>query len=823
MAEFQRYQRSETVRPGGVSTARAQGLQSLSNKLQSFASGQHAQADQEASIEGSRAGQAAGVGKTHGANMQGNDTIRGRAFNKAAIMAHAAQIQIEVRDNVAEFERTNQFDAAGFDAQVEGMKKGLLSEIDPMLQPHAEAEINDYVGRSRQTIQANIYKQQMQENLATISKGADGITEDILIAARANDPAMLEKKLTQLTALYDEGVKDGVLDPAKIQGQLNTLNEKIDEQIAIGSFSEVLESKDLKAARSQLEAFIKSDNKDLKPGTKDTVVSKIKTRINAIQAEQNREIAIKKAEVAAREKIIGKQVKDAEKALDNGYQPPGLENLIELTKGTKYESQLKEAQVHAGVVSTFVMLNPAAQEASINKYKEKKDQTGANVRLIERLEKVHNYTVTELAKDGLSLAVAQGIVPQVDPINFADPQSMANRVARIGIAKAHYKQDISPLTAAETDQIAAQFSKMDADQKIGMLNAITTGFGDSSIEVLKQLDKKNYTLFAHAGALIVDGAPEVARLAIMGNEQIKLNKGILPKDADLMPTINTYLSDVFVSNPKHQASIIQTTKAVYAAMAADASITDGIVDTDILDKALEQVTGGVLEIEADGSGFLFDDKYKIQAPARGVTEAMFEKYLGGLRPGDIDQMGGTLAFTSAEAVDKIQKGALVNVGQGKYLVNIGSGFLLNKDGDPFEFEYGVKGKGKYKAVTVPVVEKKVVENPIVEETSNAKEKYVAPRADKKKRPSSAGNELTRLKEELAFIDKRANAIDNEEDLIYEGNNLTMSTMISDAENNTDDIDMFEIREEHYEKRKIEISKRIKELTGKKTSKKKSRN
>jgi hypothetical protein len=241
VAEFQRYQRSETVRPGGVSTARAQGLQSLSNKLQSFASGQHAQADQEASIEGSRAGQAAGVGKTHGANMQGNDTIRGRAFNKAAIMAHAAQIQIEVRDNVAEFERTNQFDAAGFDAQVEGMKKGLLSEIDPLLQPHAEAEINDYVGRSRQTIQANIYKQQMQENLATISKGADGMKEDILKAARTNDPMLLEKKFTQLTSLYNEGIKDHVLDPSKVQDQLNTIDEQIDEQIMLGHFYKLID------------------------------------------------------------------------------------------------------------------------------------------------------------------------------------------------------------------------------------------------------------------------------------------------------------------------------------------------------------------------------------------------------------------------------------------------------------------------------------------------------------------------------------------------------------------------------------------------------
>jgi len=195
-----------------------------------------------------------------------------------------------------------------------------------------------------------------------------------------------------------------------------------------------------------------------------------------------------------------------------------------------------------------------------------------------------------------------------------------------------------------------------------------------------------------------------------------------------------------VSNPKHQAAIIQTTKAVYAAMVADASITDGILDTDILDKALEQVTGGVLEIEADGSGWFVDDKYKIQAPARGVTSDMFENYLEGLRPGDVDQMGGTLAFSSQEAIEKIQSGVLVNVGKGKYLVNIGSGYLLNKNGEPFEFVYGVKGKGKNKPVTQPVVEDEVVdisevEDEVVTDTEVENQPYVTPRMDPNKRPN----------------------------------------------------------------------------------------
>jgi len=696
VAEFQRYQRSEAVTPAGVSNAKAQSYRSLSARLKSFADQQGQQADQSAAREGELAGQTAASGKSSGVQMQDADTIRGQAFNKGAMMAHAAQIQIDVRSDVANYARTNHLNVEGFDSQVEGMKAGLLKEVDPILRPHAEQEINNYAASARTKIQDNVYKLQTSENLATITTAVEGMEEDALQAAREGNEALYESKISQISAIYTEGVNDGLLDANKIAQAGAAFSEKIDEQLVLGSFDRIINSGDLKEVQAELDKFKKSKHKDLLPSTKDAIIQKVQSKINALRSEENRQKAIVKAELAAKEKILAGYVKDAEAALDKGYQPPGLELLIEQAAGTKYEAQLNQAQLHAKVSGEFVMLSPQMQEAQINKLKESKKKSGSQVKLLERFEKIHDHTVTELKKDGLSLAVEQGIVPQIDPINIADPQSMANRVARIGIAEAHYKQDISPLTAAETDQIAAQFSKMDADQKIGMLNAITTGFGNSSIEVLKQLDKKNHTLFAHAGALVVEGAPEVARLAIIGNEQAKLNKGVMPSDADLMPTISTYLGSVFIANPKHHASIVQTTKAVYVAMAIEAGTIDGTFKKDLIDAALEQVTGGILEIEADGSGWFWDDTYRIQPPARGVTANQFQNYLGGLRSGDIDEMGGVLAFTSDEAVEQIQEGVLVNIGQGKYIVNIGSGYLLNKNGDPFEFEYGVKAKGKKK-------------------------------------------------------------------------------------------------------------------------------
>jgi len=359
MAEFQRYQRSEMVTPGGVSNAKAQSFKSLSSRLQSFANQQGQLADQSAAREGELAGQTAASGKSSGVQMQDADTIRGQAFNKGAMIAHAAQIQIDVRSDVANYLRANPFNIAGFDAQVGGMKTGLLKEVDPILRPHAEQEINSYAASARSKIQDNVYRQQMDENLATINTAATGMQEDLLIAARENDPIMLEQKLAQLTALYDEGVKDNVLDKSKAQAQLDALDEQIDEQIMIGHFYGLIENGEHELAQEQLDDFRKGNDKEsrknlsLHPDTEDTIIYKVQAKINSKNAIINKEKAAKEAQLVAREKILQREVKDLNYALDKGYVPENMDQIYEDAKGTKFEKDVKGAIAFGKIAVDF--------------------------------------------------------------------------------------------------------------------------------------------------------------------------------------------------------------------------------------------------------------------------------------------------------------------------------------------------------------------------------------------------------------------------------------------------------------------------------------
>ena len=741
VAEFQRYQRSETVRPGGVSTGRAQAFQSLSNRLQSFASGQHAQADQEAAAQGERSGQALASGKISGVEMQNNDTIRGQAFNKGAIMAHAAQIQIEVRDKVTEFERTNQFDAAGFDAQVEGMKKGLLSEIHPMLQPHAEAEINDYVGRSRQTIQGNIYNQQIKENLATISKGADGMKEDILKAARTNDPAMLEKKLTQLTSLYDEGIKDHVLDPSKVQDQLNTIDEQIDEQIMLGHFYKLIEDGDLELAQTQLDSFNKGEDKEtdknlsLSPDTKDSVVSTIQTKINKAVTENKTALTLKTNKAK-------NDLADFNSVVDQGHLPneQTLNFALENAKGTKHYADLVGLQKYTKLYTPFIAQTAEDQANALAMAKAKKNMSAVEVKIWKRLEKVHKETIEEAKTNGLELYYKQGVVTTPPPeINFdllastkivdgklvdkskeeiAESHSMlaqqfAQNVVLSKDASAHYGVKVPPLTQTQAKALKHTIKEGSREEVIGMMSVITNGFGIDTPDAMAAIFEDDTTAYAAIGGQIVTKtihSMDVATNMLKGIDKMKDFPTLIAKDFDIRAS--EIIGLAYEDFPDHRKLIVNGAKALYAQYLVEEGVYGGtgdsyVTDVDILAKAIKDSTGGFADMEADGTNLFGDDKYRIELPrdSRGKVQEAYqvEAWMENLTAADIDTMGGVQDWESAEVVKNINLGyvKLVSLGDSLYMVvTPGDRVLLDPEtGDPFELDYSV---GRHYASTLGV-------------------------------------------------------------------------------------------------------------------------
>ena len=689
MAE--RYERQTYYRPqkpAGEGDARFFG--SLSERLQRFSQQTGRELDQRAATEGEQAGRAAAAGQLQAPDVPDDNTIRSQAFRTGALVAHGAAVQSDIRNTVARLEQEHDTDPEGFREALRGYSKGLMGSIHQDLQPFAQQELIDYAERA--DIRVSGRAQALHENqmLADVTTAYAGMQEDALRAARDGDEDMMLKKAEQAMGSLDAAVAAGLIKPTDAAEQKRALNDEIDSQLALGSFERTLLNDGYEEAVQVLDDFQREQNEDLSPDQKDRLVTTMQTMLARERARLSREEAARNAELKAREKAIADGVRDAEYALDHGYVPPNLEDLLTQARGTKHEPALREALYHANAAAEFALLPPDQQAAALTQAEANKERTGSEVKLIERLGRVHANTMSELDKDPISLAARQGIVGDLAPITLDDPaalqENLAARVQQAQIAEAHYQRPVSPFTAAEVAQFAPMLDRMDADQKLGFLGMLVSGLGTTSPQVLQQFDKQGASQLALVGGLVYDGAAPAANLVLRGAELARENKDLMPKDTDFKPIIDDYLGTAYVSNPKHRAAVIQAAKSAYVQMAADAGDTSGIADTQRMEEALALVTGGVIEWDP-GWGV---EASKIEAPVYGMTGDQFEDWMEGLTTDYIERGGGVMGFDAEEGLRLIQEEAqLEGIGRGRYLVALPTGYLQRADGEgPFILEYG---------------------------------------------------------------------------------------------------------------------------------------
>ena len=746
VAELKRYQRSVSVTPGGVSTAQAQGYQSLANRLKSFANQQHAYADKEAALQGERSGQSEASGKTSGVTMQSQDTIRGRAFNKGAMMAHAAQIQIEVRDKVSEFARNNPYDVAGFDSGVQGFSAGLLSEIDPILKPHAENEINTYVSRARNGIQDNVYKQQTSKNLGIITTAVTGMKEDVLQAARSGDYELQDIKFSQIAAVYDEGVNDGVLDPNNIAKDIAVFSEQIDEQVQLGVFDKLLNDGDPKKVQEELDKFVKSKNKKLLPGTKDSIVSSVQGKINKL-------VTAKKTTLLLRTKKSKSDLDDFNSVVDQGHLPDAeaLDLALINAKDTEHYDDLVGLKTFTLNYTPFIAQTAESQANAIAKAKAQKNMSAADVKVWERLEKIHNNTIEEAKTNGLELYFKQGLNDgeALPAINFGllsstkivDGkevektqeekqeaqqlliQQFAQNLAFADRASTHYGVKVPPLTQTQAKALLHSIKEGTRDEVKSTMAILTSGFGKNTADAMEAVFGDDNTAYAAIGGLVLTNTPhsqDVATNMLKGIDTIKNNANIIAKDFHV--TAATQIGNTYADFPEHRETVINGAKALYAQYMVDAGnygvlgTADNVTNADILEKALKDFTGGYANIQSDGTAFFGDDMYRIELPDSSTDADEVEVWMKHLRVEDIDAMGGVKDMESADAVELINLGyvKLVSMGDGRYAVKTGrmaSAVMLDpKTSEPFVLDYRIGRKYDPGLILDTETEKSKIEN-----------------------------------------------------------------------------------------------------------------
>ena len=319
---------------------------------------------------------------------------------------------------------------------------------------------------------------------------------------------------------------------------------------------------------------------------------------------------------------------------------------------------------------------PGVMEIAISDMSKEKNLSPARAQLLERFKKIFADTTARMNTDMLNLAVEQGILTELTNINFADPNSIKDRVLQYRTAQDHYGvSGGSPLTAFETKTLVDRLSDTEtpSNDKMFLLTGLVDGFGPASTDLFENMFGESAPEYIMVGELISEsrstgnqGVFNTGEKILQGMEL--MDKGLVVVESDLENNILMQLGEAARENPDYAQMVVQSVKALYVnANRGTSGETVGMED-EIL-KYLEEVTGGVIEYNGT----------KIITPKRGITEKMFETKIENLTRNDLNAMGGVdlSRYTAAEALEIIQDdGRFKSVGQGKYVV------VISEEGDP---------------------------------------------------------------------------------------------------------------------------------------------
>ena len=829
MAELPRYARSEAAQAVPTSKAAADYGFSLAERLRSFANTQHTRLDQQAELEGKQAGLLAASGKTGGIDLSDNSTIRSRAFNQGAQIAHGAAIKIDINETISKLKLENEYDLAAFTTKAAAYKKGLLSEVDPAMWAMAEADIDASISAGTIEIGKAIHKKDEQEIIGQINRGILVAEELALQMAGAGNIDGVGDQMAQIQYSLQQGVNAGLVTEEYLTNYMSKLSEMTDKELAFGTLKRILEVDGIEAAEEAIAAFEKNSSDfaevDIKPETVRSIISGMQTEINRVRSAENRKEQAMKADLAEKEKELAYDVHWAIKALEQGKFPDNLDELKLKVIGTKYEANLEDAFLHASQLEVFgtqslevmktqideldsqrnlsgkdaillasyksiyskqqsladaeakaqtdlitshvkaeakdaiyslqhnqipngiteliqrakdngnhdiaydleveleitnSLINKKIEidgvetdvsfmhqrtkimEAIIGDMEKEEDLSAPQVQLLERYKTVLTETQAGIKKDILSLAVEQGRITEIEPINYADPETIANRMDQLRLVQALYgTTEGSPLTDVESNNLIKTLNDEETTimEKAQLLQTLVEGFGDDAQGIMKQMFDKDAPEYVLVGELLIEGHVGLPADILEGMDLIE--KGLVNVPAGLDKEIRIRLGDAAQENPPYAQMVIEAARALY--VRKNKGLTDetagelsGEVENKI-DLILDQITGGVLEING----------VNIIAPKRGINEDMFEDRLEDLQPNDLNAMGGVYidaykknyfdlpSETMTDVIELVQDATFISIGKGIYHVVISEPgdpkeFLLNKHGEKFVFKYDAK-------------------------------------------------------------------------------------------------------------------------------------
>lgn len=256
-------------------------------------------------------------------------SIRNKAFNDGAILAHRAQISIDSKERLDALQEEHKLDPDSFKAMANAYKKGTLAGMPEELSVLVASDLDSSISSRKSVLDKDFFHRAEREQKATLADGLESVTDDILNATRKGDLDRVTKLAVESDAMLNQAVESGLVDPVDAQRIREDRAEQITKQNALYEIESVIFNDDLslddkiRKGTGLIEAARKADLKDLDPDQKDSVLNIIGAKVADLQrqrAQQQAEMTIEDARRVSNLKI------DAKNGLDDAT------NLMERTE-----------------------------------------------------------------------------------------------------------------------------------------------------------------------------------------------------------------------------------------------------------------------------------------------------------------------------------------------------------------------------------------------------------------------------------------------------------------------------------------------------------
>lgn len=353
---------------------------------------------------------------------------------------------------------------------------------------------------------------------------------------------------------------------------------------------------------------------------------------------------------------------------------------------------LKLAAAFADLVNRQNKGNRDERLAFINKVSQDSGAKSFEVdKMVLDLQTANDVQTRAENSDMLKSAVDSEAVSSLVPVSVegGNPQQIAEQLVvrkeQHDALEARYGVSQGYLTKDEVEKLSSQYNTKNPTEQLKFLKATSATLGKDAINLYGQMETNGGGTMAIAGNIVLNGNESQAQVLLRGAEfRRESGENVKVLKDSVYLELESSLGRAYWNNASYNKNVHSAVLDTYIGyvLQEGGSKDDLItVDSDLYDKAINAVTGGML----DWNGSV------TPAPEYGMKQDQFETWIETISPKEIELNGGIAGPDGANFINRFkdEEFSLEEYGsQGNYVIRRDDGtYIQNREGNIFNLKY----------------------------------------------------------------------------------------------------------------------------------------